>query len=121
MGPDASTHVRNAAIVVALAVVVWLIPGGETGSNTVGNVLSVILLGGLCFFAYRLYMEHRIALLDLPDRSRVVLYGSFALIVFAVVATNRLWDTGFGGLIWLALLAAAGYGIYSVYRSEKAY
>ena len=121
MGPDAGKNARNVAIIVGLALVVWLIPGGETGSDTVGNVLSVLLLGALCFFAYRMYMEHRVTLLDMQDRSRVILYGSFALIVFAVVATNRLWGTGFGGLVWLAMLGLAGYGLYSVYRSERAY
>lgn len=121
MGPDAGKHVRNILIIVGLAVAVWLVPGGDTGSAAIRNVLSVLLLGGLSFFAYRMYMERRITLLDLEDRTRAVLYGCFALIVFAIVATGRLWSNGIGALIWLALIGLAVYGIYSVYRAAREY
>ena len=121
MGPDAGKHVRNILIIVVLALGVWLLPGGDTGSNFIGNLLSVLLLGGLAFFAYRMYMERRITLLDLEDRTRAILYGCFALIVFAIVATSRLWASGPGALLWLALIGLAGYGIYSVYRSAREY
>lgn len=122
MGPDASTNARNAAIVVALALVVWLLPGGQAGSATISNLLTVLLLGGLSFFAYRLYMEHRITLLDMPDRRRAVLYGSFAITAFAIVATARLWGGGGGGaLIWLVLIGMAAYGVFSVVRTAREY
>jgi len=122
VGPDTGRNLRNALIVVGLAAVVWLLPGGETGSQTIGNLLSVILLGGLCFFAYRSYMENRIMLLDMENRPRAILYCSFAMITFAIVATGRL--TGQGGvgvLVWMGLIGLAAYGMYSVYRSAREY
>ena len=122
MGPDAPKHVRNILILVAIAAGVWLLPGGDTGTRTISNLLSVLLLGGLCFFAYRMYMEHRITLLDLGDRTRAVLYGSFALMVFALLATRRLIDEGgLGALLWMALLGTAFYGMYSVWRASREY
>ena len=121
MGPDAGKNVRNIAIIFALAVIVWLVPGGDTGSQTIGNILSVLLLGGLAFFAYRMYMEHRITLLDMEDRTRAIMYGCAALIVFAIVATGRLWESGPGALVWFALIGAAVYGLYSVYRAQREY
>ena len=122
MGPDTGKHLRNIAILVGIALAVWLLPGGRTGSATVANLLSIILLGGLGFFAFRLYMEHRVTLLDLPDRMRSTLYGSFAVLAFALVATGRL--TGAGGLaalLWIALVLLAVYGIDSVYRASREY
>ena len=122
MGPDAAKNARNAAIVVGLALVVWLLPGGQAGSATVSNLLSVLLLGGLAFFAYRMYVEHRVTLLDMEDRTRAILYGSFALAAFAVVATSRLWDAGgLGALMWLLLMGAAAYGVFSVVRAAREY
>lgn len=107
---------------VALGAVVWLLPGGDTGGQTIGNLLSVLLLGGLCFFAYRSYMENRIMLLDMATRTRAILYGSFALITFAIVATGRLTEQGgVGVLVWMALIALAAYGMYSVYRAAREY
>jgi hypothetical protein len=122
VGADAGRNLRNALIVVGLAAVVWLLPGGEAGSQTIGNLLSVILLGGLCFFAYRSYMENRIMLLDLASRPRAILYGSLATITFAIVATGRL--TGQGGvgvLVWMGLIGLAAYGMYFVYRTAREY
>jgi hypothetical protein len=122
VGPDAGKNVRNALIIVALAAVVWLLPGGEAGSQTIGNLLSVLLLGGLCFFAYRMYMENRVTLLDMEDRTRVILYGSFAMITFAIVATGRFTSQGgLGVLVWMGLIALAAFGLYSVYRGAREY
>jgi len=121
VGPDAGKHLRNIAIIVALAAAVWLLPGGGTASRTISNLLSVLLLGGLSFFAFRMYMERRITLLDMEDRTRAILYGCMALIVFAIVATGRLWASGPGALLWLALIGAALYGLYSVYRAAREY
>ncbi len=121
MGPDGGKHARNAAIVVALALVVWLAPGGSEGGAALSQVLSLLFLAGLFVLLHRLYREYRISLLDLPPRSRGILYGSFALVAFAIVATGRLWNTGPGVLIWLGLLGVAGYGIYGVLRATRAY
>ena len=70
MGPDRAKNVRNILIIVGLALVVWLLPGGDKGSNTIYNLLTVILTAGLLFFAYRLYMEHRATIFGLGDRTR---------------------------------------------------
>ena len=111
MGPDRAKHIRNVLIIIALALVVWLVPGGGTGSSTIYNVLTIILTAGLLFFGYRLYMEHRATIFGLGDNQRAVLYGSVAMATVALLATNRLWDEGgLGALLWFALLVARGVG-----------
>ena len=81
-----------------------------------------MLLGGLCFFAYRSYMENRVMLQDMPSRTRAILYGSFAMVTFAIVATGRLTEQGgVGVLVWMGLIALAVYGMYSVYRGAREY
>ena len=122
MGPDRNKHLRNIAIVVVLALLVWKAPGGGEASATVSNLLSIVFVGGLFFFAYRLYMERRDSLYLLEDRQRGLLYGSLALATFALVATRRMWDAGgLGALVWLALLVGAGWGLYTVWRASRAY
>ena len=122
MGPDRAKHIRNILIIVALALVVWLVPGGGTGSSTIYNVLTLILTAGLLFFGYRLYMEHRATIFGLGDNQRAVLYGSVAVATVALLATNRLWNNGgLGTLLWIALLALAGWGIYRVWRAYSEY
>jgi hypothetical protein len=122
MGPDRAKHIRNVLIIVGLALAVWLLPGGDTGSNTVYNLLTVILTAGLLFFAFRLYMEHRATIFGLEDRQRGILYGCVALACFALIATSKLWnDGGLGALLWFAMIALAGYGMYTVWRAYQEY
>jgi hypothetical protein len=122
VGPDRAKHIRNILIIFGLAAAVWLLPGGDTGSATVYNVLTVILTAGLLFFGYRLYMEHRATIFGLEDRQRAFLYASVGLAAFAIIATSRLWDEGgLGALIWFGLLALAAWGIYSVWRAYQEY
>jgi hypothetical protein len=122
MGPDRAKNIRNVLIIVALALVVWLLPGGRTGSNTVYNLLTVLLTAGLMFFAFRLYMEHRATIFGLEDRQRGILYGAVALAGFAIIGTSKLWNEGgLGALLWFGMIALAGYGIYSVWRTYQEY
>ena len=122
MGPDRAKHIRNILIIVALALVVWLVPGGGTGSSTIYNLLTIILTAGLLFFGYRLYMEHRATIFGLGDNQRAVLYGSVAAATVALLATNRLWNEGgLGTLVWFVLLSLAGWGIYRVWRAYSEY
>jgi len=122
VGPDRSRHIRNILIIVGLALVVWLLPGGDTGSNTVYNLLTVILTAGLLFFAYRLYMEHRATIFGLGDRTRALLYGAIALAAFTIVATSRLWNEGgLGALVWFGLISLAAWGMYRVWRTYSEY
>jgi hypothetical protein len=122
VGPDRAKHIRNIVIIVGLALVVWLVPGGGTGSNTIYNLLTIILTAGLLFFGYRLYMEHRATIFGLGDNQRAILYGSLALASLALLATSRLWDAGgAGALIWFGLVALAVWGVYRVWREYSEY
>ena len=122
MGPDRNTHLRNFAILILIAVAVWQLPGGGTATATINNVLGLIFAGGLVFFGYRMYMEHRSSLFMLEDKVRALLYGSLVLVALALIGTARLWDEGgFGVLIWLALIAAGVYGCVTVYRVSREY
>jgi heme O synthase-like polyprenyltransferase len=122
VGPDRAKHIRNILIIVALAVVVWLLPGGRQGSNTVYNVMTLVLTAGLLFFAYRLYMEYRATIFGLGDRERAVLYAALGLAAFAILGTSKLWNEGgLGALIWFALLSLAAWGMYRVWRAYQEY
>jgi hypothetical protein len=122
VGPDGAKHLRNVAIIIVIAVAVWKLPGGGTAANTIGNVFSVFFIGGLFFLGYRVYRERRDTLFGLEERQRGLLYGALALAAFALIATRRMWDAGgLGALIWLAMLSAAAYAIYSVWRAYSTY
>jgi hypothetical protein len=122
VGPDRNTHIRNFAILILIAVAAWQLPGGGTATVTINNILGLIFAGGIVFFGYRMYMEHRSSLFMLEDKVRGLLYGSLALIAFALIATRQLWDEGgLAVLVWLALIGAGVYGCVTVYRASREY
>ena len=122
MGPDRNKHLRNIAIVLLLAVVVWRVPGGDTASVTINNVLGIVFIGGLLFFGYRIYMEHRETIFGLEERQRGILYAAIALGAITLVATSRMWDSGgLGAVLWLAFIGLAVWGLYSVWRAYRSY
>ena len=122
MGPDRGKNLRNIAIVIGLALAVWLVPGGDTASVTISNLLTIIFVGGLLFFGYKMYMEHRESIFGLEERNRGILYAAIALGAITLVATRRLWDEGgLGAMIWLAFMALAIWGLVSVWRAYREY
>jgi uncharacterized protein YacL len=122
VGPDRGTHLRNIAIIIGLALVVWLVPGGDTASVTISNLLTIIFVAGMLFFGYRLYMEHRDTIFGLTDRQRGIAYAAVALAIITLVATQRMWDAGgLGAVLWLAFLGAAVYALVSVWRAYREY
>ena len=78
------------------------------------NVLLVLILG-------RVYRENRVALFSLGDRWRGLLYGAIGVVVLAMAARARLFDSGAGTLLWLALIGGASYAVYMVYRQHREY
>ena len=122
MGPDTGKHLRNIAIVILLAVIVWQVPGGGTSAATINNILGLIFMGGLLFFGYRMYMENRDTIFGLGERQRGILYASVALAAITLVATQRMWNSGgLGAVLWLAFIGAAVYGLYTVWRAYREY
>ena len=122
MGPDRNKHLRNIAIILVLAVAVWKLPGGGTASRTIENIFAVLFVAGMAFFGYRMYMEHRESIFSLGERQRAIMYGAIALAAFALIATGRLWDAGgLGAMLWLLMLGASGWALYSVWRAYKTY
>ena len=122
MGPDGRKHLRNIAIIVLLAVVVWQVPGGDRAGSTIANIISIIFVGGLLFFGFRMYMENRETIFGLEERQRGVLYAGGALIAITLVATRRMWDAGgLGAIVWLMMIGAGVYAIVGVWRAYREY
>jgi len=112
---------RNVAIIVAIAAAVALLPGASFAAGLLTWVVGIAFFGSLAWFASVTYREHRAELYGLGDQMRGVLYGSVAAIVLAVTGTSKLWNTPAGTLAWFALMGAALYGLYAVYRHSREY
>jgi hypothetical protein len=114
-------HVRNFGIVALIALGVYALPGGQTAADVFGAALFVILTIGIGLLAARLYQERRIDIISLGDTWRLLLYVALGVIVVALAATPRLFDTGAGTVLWIALMAASLFALYRVWRHAREY
>ena|SRR5579884_2725814 len=113
--------VRNIAIILVLAALVVVVPGGGTGSNVAIQAVSLAFLATLVWFGSIMYRQHRLSLYGLGDRRRAILYGALAVATLTLTATPRLWQTGVGSVVWLVLVAGAVYAVVAVVWAARRY
>jgi NAD(P)-dependent dehydrogenase (short-subunit alcohol dehydrogenase family) len=112
---------RNVAIVLVLAAIVYLVPGGGDAAAIIGALLSTAILASFVMLAARFYRERRTDIIGLPDRWRATLYGALGVIVLAMAARPRLIESGAGTIVWVAAVAGSGYALYRVFRYYREY
>lgn len=112
---------RNIAIVVALALVVWLVPGGGEGAGFVSQLLSAAFIAIVVVILARAYQRYRSEIYGLGEQWRLALYAAVGVAVVTVAGTRRLTATGPGTLLWVALLGGASFALYRVWRQYRSY
>jgi hypothetical protein len=118
---DRMKTARNVAILLLLAAVVAFVPGGRRAAYTVRTALGVVFGVGLGYAGLWFYRQHRVDLYSLGDQRRLLVYGALGVGVVALAAKDRMWETGFGELVWFVLLALVAYTLFAVYRYSRSY
>ncbi len=113
--------VRNIAIIALVAVAVAFIPGGSGTAELLLAILSLGFLAAIGFLGYRLYMENKFTLWSMSERHRAQLYAGLAVAFMALTATDRLLDSGFGFVVWVALLAGSILAVYNAWVESRRY
>jgi uncharacterized protein involved in cysteine biosynthesis len=109
-------------VVALIALALVLLPGGGAALDLALTALSLIFFTAIAFLGYRLYRQFNFELSTLDRRLTLVLYGSLGLALLTFTATSRLLNQGGAGLmVWIALLALASYGFYSVWVRYRSY
>jgi hypothetical protein len=111
----------NVAIVLLIALAVFLLPGGGRVASTFEGILWAGFGVGFGYLGLRMYREYRVTIHGLGDSYRAALYGSLGLVAFLVLGQKHLWQTGLGTLAWFAMALLALYGFGIVYRRWRSY
>lgn len=110
------------AVVMLVALVIVVLPGGGNALEVILTLLSIALLAAIAFLGYRLYRQYSFDIETLEPNARLALYASIGLAVITFVGTNRLFDAGgLGVLLWFALLALCSYGLYWTWTRYRSY
>ncbi|HWX45378.1 MAG TPA: hypothetical protein VNY52_08650, partial [Solirubrobacteraceae bacterium] len=67
------------------------------------------------------YRQRRVDIYSLGDNRRALLYGAIGVAVVTLAAKTRMWETGFGELVWFVLLALVVYTLFALYRYSRSY
>ena len=118
MSPKAA---RNIGIIAVIALAIAFIPGGLGTARLALAILSLAFLAAIGFLGYRLYMEHKFTLWSMSDRHRAQLYGGLAVAFMTLTATNRLLGSGFGFVLWIALLSGSVLAVYQAWVESRRY
>jgi len=113
---------RNIGIIVVLALVVWLAPGGGEGAAFISQLLNAIFIVVAAVICGILYRQYRGEIFSLGDRWRFALYAAVGVAIVTVAASRRLFDLGGpGALTWFALIGGASYTLYVVWQRYRSY
>ena len=112
---------RNVAIILALAAVVALVPGGGAAAETILVAITMAFLAAIAWFVFRLYREQQLTLMGLADGQRALLYGAVGAIALLIVGFEEFESFAGGIVIWIALMAAAVAAIFVVWRDATSY
>lgn len=115
------TTVRNIAIILAVAALVVVVPGGGTGTSVALQAVYLLFLATLGWFATVMYRQHRASLYSLGDRRRALLYVAIAVATVCLTGTSKLWSTSLGSVAWLVLLGGAVYAVIAVVWTARRY
>ena len=113
--------IRNIAIIAVVAFGIAFLPRGNDIADLVLAILSLAFIAAIGFLGYRLYMENKFTLWSMSDRHRAQLYGGIAVAFMTLTATDRLLDSGFGFVVWVALLAGSVLAVYNAWVESRRY
>lgn len=118
---DRMRNARNAAIVIAIGLVVYFVPGGGRAASAFEAFLWAVFGIAIAYIALRAYRENQFRLSALGDRHRGMLYGAIALAFFCYMGRSRMWESSLGELFWFVLVGLVVYGLMEVYRHYRSY
>jgi len=113
--------VRNIGIIVLVALVVWLAPGGGEGATFIQQLLNAVFIVAMAVFCGILYRQFRGEIFALGDRWRLALYAAVGTAIVTVAASRRLFESGAGTFMWFALVGGASYTLYLVWQQHRSY
>ena len=114
-------NVRNVAIVLIIAALVVLLPGGGKGATVATQAISLAFLASIAWVASLMYREHRTAIYSLGETRRAILYAAIGVAAITLTATQRMWNSAGGEIAWFVLMGGAIYAVVAIVLQARKY
>jgi hypothetical protein len=110
---------RNIAIILALAAIVALVPGGDNAAAAIVAAMGIVFLALIAFAGWQIYRQYRFTYSSLDDQRRALLVGAIGAIVLMIAGADEMTASGGGLLLWIAVLAAAIFVIVRTWMEAQ--
>jgi hypothetical protein len=114
-------NLRNAAIVMLLALVLAFAPHGGNAADAILTAISMGFLAGIAWTLFVLSRRNQLTLASLGDGRRAILYGALGLIALLVAGSDEMLASGGGALAWILLLGASVAAIWKIWMEAHTY
>jgi hypothetical protein len=111
---------RNIAIILVLALIVDLVPGGGNVAQALIAAVGILFLAMIAWSAYVFYRQNRLAYLGLTDRQRALFIGALGAITLMIAGASKLTATSGGTLIFIGVVVFAVLAIAKVWTESRA-
>jgi hypothetical protein len=112
---------RNAAIVMLLALAVAFAPAGGNAADAILAAIAMGFLAGIAWTLFVLSRQNQLTLAALSDGRRAILYAALGLIALLIAGSDELFASGGGTLVWIILLGASVAAIWKVWTEANTY
>lgn len=112
---------RNAAIVMLLALAVAVLPGGGNAAEALLTAITMGFLAAIAWTIFVLSRQNQLTLATLSDGRRAILYGALGLIALLVAGSDEMLSSGAGTLAWIVLLGASVAAIWRILIETRTY
>jgi hypothetical protein len=112
---------RNAAIVMLLALVVAFAPAGGNVADAILAAITMGFLAAIAWMVFTLSRQNQLTLAALSDGRRAILYAAIGLIALLIAGSDELFASGGGTLAWILLLGASIAAIWRIWIEANTY
>jgi len=102
-----------AAVIVALRL--------EATLTALFIVARIAFLLAIAFFVYLVWRERRSEISTWSSRARAVFYGGALLVVADIAAISFAHHSGLDSVVFVFVLAAAGFAMWRTWRDQQRY
>lgn len=112
---------RNAAIVMLLALVVAFAPAGGNAADAILTAITMGFLAAIAWTVFVMSRQNQLTLAALSDGRRAILYAAVGLIALLIAGSDELFSSGGGTLVWVLLLGASIAAIWRIWIEANTY
>lgn len=112
---------RNIAIVLLLALVLTVLPGGSNAATAVLTALSLGFLAAIGLLLARLWKQTSLTRDVMSDRQRMLFYSSLGAIALMIAGLDELFSSGAGSVAFFLIVGIAVYVLIDTWRQASSY